>query len=338
MATMRRVETTAPGVTDVREVAIPDLGERDVLVRIRACGICGSDTAYIAMGGLGGVPMPLGHEAAGVIVATGAAVNGLEVGDHVVVNPMAAPSGVIGNGGTLGALAEYLLIENAELGTSVAIIPKSVPFEVAALNEPMAVARHMVNRAQPQPHHRAAVFGAGPIGLGATIWLKLSGVRHVVVIDVLGERLDRALAVGADAVVNPLEADTTAVLQQLHGTESNRIGQNRAGTDLYLDAAGVGSVIQTTIDNAKSGAVLVTAAMHKHPVSVDVGAMLAAELTWTTSMGYPTEIFEVTDELVEHAELFKKLISHVVTFDDVDSALKLATTPGAAEKVIVTFP
>ena len=90
--------------------------------------------------------MPLGHEPAGEVVEIGSAVTGIAVGDHVVVNPMAAPSGIIGNGGASGALAEYLLIEDAVRGRSLEVVPDHIPFEVAALNEPMAVARHGVNR------------------------------------------------------------------------------------------------------------------------------------------------------------------------------------------------
>jgi threonine dehydrogenase-like Zn-dependent dehydrogenase len=121
---------------------------------------------------------------------------------------MAAPSGIIGNGGATGALAEFLLIENAVRGTSLEVVPDHIPFEVAALNEPMAVARHGVNRCQPKPSDKVLVFGAGPIGLGATIALKSVGVDHVVVADLIPARLDKALKVGADAVIN--SADRTS--------------------------------------------------------------------------------------------------------------------------------
>ncbi|KOU67022.1 theronine dehydrogenase, partial [Streptomyces sp. MMG1533] len=104
---------------------------------------------------------------------------------------------------------EYLLIENAEVGKSVAVFPDHVPFAVAALNEPMAVARHCVNRSEAKPTDKVVVFGAGPIGLGATIWLKLRGVEHVVVADVIPERLETALAVGADAVINSATENVT---------------------------------------------------------------------------------------------------------------------------------
>src|SRR6201988_4210771 len=175
---------TAPGETRVLDVPEPTVGPADVLVKIRACGICGSDAFYIAIGGVSPRQgqTPLGHEPAGEGVEVGSDVTGIAVGDHVVINPMAAPSGIIGNGGATGALADYLLIENAVRGRSLEVVPDHIPFEVAALNEPMAVARHGVNRppalraggapSQPQPSDNVVVFGAGPIGLGATIAFK----------------------------------------------------------------------------------------------------------------------------------------------------------------------
>ncbi|HEX7444365.1 MAG TPA: alcohol dehydrogenase catalytic domain-containing protein, partial [Acidimicrobiales bacterium] len=218
MMAMKATLVNGPGSVEVVDVRRPSVGASDVLVRVRACGICGSDTFYIARGG---IPpregaTPLGHEIAGEVVEAGPDVEGIAIGDHVVVNPMAAPSGIIGNGGATGGLADYLHIENARLGVSLAIVPEEVPFEVAALNEPMAVARHAVNRLNPQSGDKAVVFGAGPIGLGATIDLKRRGA-HVVVVDILPARLKTALTVGADAVINSAEEDVAARLLELHG-------------------------------------------------------------------------------------------------------------------------
>ena len=88
---------TAPGETQVVDVPKPTVGPADVLVKIRACGICGSDSFYISLGGIPGHDrgMPLGHEPAGEVVEVGGDVTGIAVGDHVVVNPMAAPSGIL---------------------------------------------------------------------------------------------------------------------------------------------------------------------------------------------------------------------------------------------------
>jgi threonine dehydrogenase-like Zn-dependent dehydrogenase len=212
-----------------------------------------------------------------------------------------------------------------------------VPFDVASLNEPMAVARHAVNRSEAEPTDKVVVFGAGPIGLGAAIWLKLRGVEHVVVADVLPGRLEKALAVGADAVIDSSREDVTARLTELHGQSTNALGQPRPATDIYIDAAGVPVVFNTTVASAKWGAKLVMVAVQKKSDAIDLGGMLRSELTLIASQGYPTEIFEVTPELVEHQERFAKLISHRVPFAEVDRAFELALTPGAAEKVVVTL-
>ncbi|MFI7015597.1 zinc-binding dehydrogenase [Streptomyces sp. NPDC050164] len=107
-------------------------------------------------------------------------------------------------------MSEYLLIEDA------------------ALNEPMAAARHCVTRAEVKPTDKVVVFGAGPIGLGATIRLKLRGVDHVVVDDVIPERLETALAVGADAVINSAAEHVTARLTELHGRRRARTSASAA--------------------------------------------------------------------------------------------------------------
>jgi 2-desacetyl-2-hydroxyethyl bacteriochlorophyllide A dehydrogenase len=340
---MKSVQTGAKNTIDVVETERPVPGPKDVLVRIRACGICGTDTFFVQSGGTpynadgSMVSLLLGHEPAGEIAELGAEVTGLKVGDRVVVNPQGVPSGIIGCGGAHGGMSEYLLLEDAEIGRTLAVFPDTVPFDVAALNEPMAVARHCVNRSEAGPADKVVVFGAGPIGLGVTIWLKLRGVEHVVVADVIPERLQTALAVGADAVIDSATEDVTARLTELHGEAANALGQPRAGTDIYIDAAGVAAVFNATVDAAKWGAKLVMVAVQKPSEAIDLGGMLRSELTLIASQGYPTEIFEVTAELAEHQERFAKLISHRVPFAEVARAFELALTPGAAEKVVVTY-
>ena len=245
---------TGPGKAEVVDADRPQAGPNDAVVQMRACGICGSDAFYIT---IGGIPprqghTPLGHEPAGEVVEVGANVSGIAVGDHVVINPMAAPGGIIGNGGAAGALADYLLIENAVRGTSLEVIPKHIPWEVAALNEPMAVARHGANQCKPKSSDKVAIFGAGPIGLGATLAFKSLGVSHVVVIDLIASRLDKALRIGADAVINSAEEDVVKRLVELHG-EGESIFPGKAGTDIYFDAAGVPAVVNTALAAAQEG-------------------------------------------------------------------------------------
>ncbi len=337
---MSTIQVTGPGAFGRVEVAVPTVGPDDILIRMRACGICGSDGFYVQ---IGGIPprqgaTPLGHEGAGEIVAVGTNVTEIPIGAHVVINPIASPQTMIGSGGATGALSEYLLIENARLGSDVAIVPNHIPFDVAALNEPMAVAYHAVNRVDPQPGDRVVIFGAGPIGLGAALGFKRRGVESVVIVDIISTRLDKALAIGADAVINSAEEDVVARLVELHGNAARRPGESRPGTDIYLDAAGVPSVVQTVLEAAKHGATLGIVAVHKKPVEFDLGGILSRELTIVMSMGYPTEIFEVTQDIIDNWERYALIISDRFPFSQAEQALTTAATPGAADKVMVTFP
>ena len=335
---MKVAMVTGPGETQVVDAPKPTVGATDVLVKMRACGICGSDAMYISLGGLPPRQgeMPLGHEPAGEVVEVGRDVTRISVGDHVVINPMAAPGGIIGNGGPTGGLADYLLIEQAVRGTSLEVVPDHIPFEVAALNEPMAVARHGVNQVAPKPTDKVVVFGAGPIGLGATIGFKSVGVQHVVVVDLIPSRLEKALNVGADAIINSADEDVARRLIDIHGTGESMF-PGKAGTDTYFDAAGAPAVINTALTAAKTGAKVVVVAVHKEPVPVDFLNVMSNEVSIVGSMGYPTEIFEVTKDIVANWEKYAVIVSHTLPFDDVEEALRMASTPGAADKVVVTF-
>jgi threonine dehydrogenase-like Zn-dependent dehydrogenase len=111
----------------------------------------------------------------------------------------------------------------------------------------------------------------------------------------------------------------------------------KVGTDIYFDAAGAPVVIETALAAAKSGARLGVVAVHKQPVSVDFLNLMSNEITIVGSMGYPNEIFEVTKDLIADWEKYAVIVSHTIPFDDVVEALKTASTPGAADKVVVTF-
>jgi (R,R)-butanediol dehydrogenase/meso-butanediol dehydrogenase/diacetyl reductase len=337
---MKTLMVTAPGTAAFVDTERPAAGPADVVVKIRACGICGSDSMYTHVGG---IPprqgaTPLGHEPAGEVIEVGNEVSGVQVGDHVVINPMANADGIIGSGGAQGALAAEVVLFDAREGVHFRVIPHALPWEVAALNEPMAVAYHGVNRSGAAEGSKVVVFGAGPVGLGAAIGFRSKGVAHVTVVDVVPGRLEKALKVGADAVINSAEEDVIARLKELHGEVPGFMGRpSRPATDVYFDAAGVPAVIETALAGAKSRAVLTVVAVHKKPVEIDFQAILTSEIDIRMSMGYPTEIFEVTDSIIEHAEKYRHIISDILPFERAAEALVLASTPGAADKVVVVF-
>lgn len=337
---MKSVYVTGPDTNEWIEIDPPQVGPHDVLLKMKACGICGSDAMYSHVGG---IPprqgrTPLGHEPAAEVVEVGAQATGVEPGDHVVVDTMSFSDGLLGSGGAQGGLSEYVVVKDFVSGRQLRVIPDDIPWEVAALNEPMAVAHHAVNVSGAKEGDKAVVFGAGPIGLGAAISLKSKGVAHLVMVDIQPARLDVAREIGADAVVNPAHEDVVARLIELHGeaTDGLRHG-GHAGTDVYIDAAGVPSVVQTALTAAKHRAVLTIPAVHKKPVEIDFGKVLATEIEIRTAMGYPTEIFEVTDAIIANADLYARIISHTLPFEQALDALELARTPGSADKVVVTF-
>lgn len=325
------------GVDDVRldPVEAPQAGPTDVIVRIKACGVCGSDLTYIKHGGInrpeGGVT-PLGHEAAGEVIAIGDSVEGVEVGQRVVINPMRTPA-LIGSGGPEGAFTEELLVRDARIGDSLLPIPGDLPFDVAAMTEPLAVALHGINRLHAKAGEKVVVFGCGPIGLGMVLWLVDRGVNDVVALDLADERLERALALGARAVINPAREDVRARLLELHGA-GRTLNRDAVGTDAYIDAAGAHSILSDVIGMAKMHARFVVTAAYSKPVTVDLGRLLTSEMTITSAVGYPDEMPQVLSALPRLAGKVQSMISHRFSLDEAIEALDVAGTPRSAKVMI----
>jgi 2-desacetyl-2-hydroxyethyl bacteriochlorophyllide A dehydrogenase len=327
------------GVNDVRldPIEPPRPGSADVVVKVKACGVCGSDLSYIKIGGIhrapGGVT-PIGHEAAGEVIAVGKAVKDVSVGQRVIINPMNTPS-YIGSGGPEGAFTEELLVRDARVGDSLLPIPENLPYEIAALTEPLSVAMHGVNRAHSKQGDKVVVFGCGPIGLGMVLWLVDRGVKDVVALDLAPERLARAIALGARAVINPAKEDVRARLRELHGA-ARVFSREAVGTDAFIDAAGAPNILSDVVNMAKLHSRLVVTAAYMKPVALDLGAMLTTEMTITTAVGYPTEMPDVIAALPRLREKVRSLISHRFSFDKVLDAIGVAGTPASA-KVMVEF-
>lgn len=323
-------------VNDVRldEREAPVAGDRDVVVQVKACGVCGSDLSYIKYGGIrrapGGVT-PIGHEAAGEVIAVGKDVEGVTLGQRVAINPMNTPSN-IGSGGPEGAFTEQMLVTDARLGDNLLPIPDDIPYEIAALTEPLSVALHGVNRGQVKAGDKVAVFGCGPIGLGMVIWLVDRGA-HVVALDLAPERLERAKALGANAVINPNTENVREKLIEYHGT-GRVLNRDAVGTDVYIDAAGAPNLLSDVVSMAKFQSRLVITAAHMKPVEINLGMMLTTEMTITTAVGYPDEMPVVVAALPRLKDKLAQLISHRLPLGQVLDGLKIAATPQSAKVMI----
>lgn len=325
------------GTGDVRLDAYerPAAGPKDVVVKMKTCGICGSDLSYIKIGGIPpGNITALGHEGAGEVMEVGAEVKDIHVGQAVIINPMMSPSN-IGSGGPEGAFTQELLVREARLGDSILPIPAGIPYDIAAMCEPLAVAMHGVNRMQVKAGDKVVVFGCGPIGLGMVLWLIDRGVTDLIALDLAPERRERALALGARAALDPTQIDLRAELAKLHG-EVRSYGRVGVGTDAYIDAAGAPNILGDVIPIAKFHSRFVVTAAYMRPIEVPLGRMLTSEMTITTAMGYPTEMPDVIAAMPRLKDKIASMISHRLPFERVMEGLSIAATPQSA-KVMIEF-
>src|SRR5919204_4952129 len=201
----------------IEDVPDPEPGPRDIVLDVKACGICGSDLHTYAEGLLASPGQVMGHEFAGEVVAVGAAVAGIAVGDRVTALPI-QPCGACercreGNRhlcevwttrsigyGLPGGFAERLRIPDAVLDDNVHRLPDALGFEDGALVEPLAVGVHAVGRATIRPGDMALVLGLGTIGLQVAQVLRARGVERVIGADLSPLRRAVASELGVTAV------------------------------------------------------------------------------------------------------------------------------------------
>ncbi len=232
---MKVADFVDPGKIALRPDATrPAPAAGEVLVRVEACGICGSDlhmyrnNTYrdkLVRGTPEGYQVP-GHEFAGTIVEVGPTVDGWRIGESVV--------GVTGFG---GGMAEYVTVPVNPY--QLVRIPTGVTFTEAATTEPMADALQMARKAAIQPGENVVVFGVGIIGLGVIQAIRARDIvtGQLIAIDVSDARLAKAREVGATALVNPRDGDVFDSVARLCGTEDGYQGRS-ARIGVVFDCAG----------------------------------------------------------------------------------------------------
>jgi threonine dehydrogenase-like Zn-dependent dehydrogenase len=331
---MKQVTVHGPGDVRIDEAAEPAPGPRDVVVRVAACGICGSDLRYVRLGGLAGPsgrPMPLGHEVSGVIDAVGEEVRDLARGARVVLNPTAGGN-MIGNGGTEGGFTARLLVRDAAAGGKLFPVPARLPVHVAALAEPLGVGMNAVNRVAAGPGEKVAVFGAGPIGLAAVAALRDRRVEDVVAVDLSPRRLEIARALGARATIDASREDPWKRLRRLHG-ESAVLGAPMAATDAYVEASGAAPVIPQILQHAKGEARVAIVALHDEERLVSFLLVMMKQLTIRGAMEYPEDYTDSLGLLTRWD--LSPMISHRFPLERFHEAFAIARDPQAAGKVLI---
>ncbi|MGY8771027.1 MAG: galactitol-1-phosphate 5-dehydrogenase [Pirellulales bacterium] len=246
---------------DVTEFDKPEVGPNDLLIQVKACGICGSDIhGYDGSTGRRIPPLVMGHEAAGVISEIGENVSEFSIGDHVTFDSTVSCGecffcrkgninlcdnrmvlGVsCGEYRRHGAFAEYVSVPKHICYQ----LPESLPFEHAAMIEAVSVAVHGANRAPVTLGDTAVVVGSGMIGLLVIQAIRLAGCSTVIAVDLDSNRLEKAKELGADHVLKADEVDVAAEVQKLTGGR---------GADIAIEVVGATPTIKTAIDSTRKG-------------------------------------------------------------------------------------
>eukprot|EP01135_Chromosphaera_perkinsii_P007353 Nk52_evm1s805 gene=Nk52_evmTU1s805 len=307
-----------PNDMRVEKVPQPLISDNDVLIKMKAVGICGSDIHYWTYGEIEGVaklkkPMIMGHESSGVVVKVGDKVNNIRVGDRVAIEPgipcRLCMSCKIGKYNLCDSMAfcatppidGSLCSFYAHPADFVYKLPDHVSFDEGAMLEPLAVGVHACNRAKVTLGTRVLICGAGPIGLVSVLVAKAAGASTIIVTDLDKSRLDVAKSIGADHVVQVdtrdgevmaakiIDTCTSVQHAYVHHEVIGRSAVDRAqhdGTctpdnfsiDCTIECSGAESSIHTAIHATGKGGTIVLVGMGKNIVSLPIVTAAAREI------------------------------------------------------------
>jgi len=259
-ATMKAAVMNAPLEIELVERPLPDLREDEVLVKVMAVGVCGSDIHYYEHGRIGRYvvekPLILGHECAGIVKAVGSRVTKFKPGDRVAVEPgvtcgkcPACKEGrynlcpdvqFLATPPVDGAFVQYI----AHREDFLFPIPDHLSYEEAALNEPFSVGIHAAKRAKLGPGQSVAIMGMGPVGLMAVVAAKAFGAEKIVVADLEPIRLEAALRLGATHAVNIRSDDPVQAVREATGG---------LGADVAFETAGNPKALQSALYSVRRG-------------------------------------------------------------------------------------
>ncbi len=230
------------------EIEAPRINDNEVLVQVKAAGICGSDIPRVLGDGAHFYPIVLGHEFSGVVVEKGKNVNRVEIGERVAGVPLVPCMKCEDcQKGNYSQCKLYSFIGSREQGAFAELIKLNeinvvkfqdhVSFEKGAFFEPSTVALHGLNCADYRGGEDVAILGGGTIGLFTAQWAKIFGARRVFVFDIDNDRLQLAKKLGADIAINTLDADFREAVDEYTGKRGFGFVYETAGADSTMKLA-----------------------------------------------------------------------------------------------------
>lgn len=308
---------------------VPTPNKDEVLIKLEYVGICGSDLHYYEHGAIGDYvvepPFVLGHEPGGVVVEVGEDVTDLKVGDKVALEP----------GKTCGECefckkGEYNLCPDVEFFATPPIdgvfqeyvahdadlafkLPDNVSTLEGALMEPLAVGFHAAVQGEAQIGQTAVVMGAGCIGLVTMMALKAMGLSEVYVVDILEKRLDKALELGADGVINGKKEDAVKKVKELTGGK---------GCDLAIETAGTEITTRQCIKMTKKGSnIVLVGYSNSGEMTLPMSLALDKELTFKTVFRY-RHIYPIAIDAVASGKVdLEGIVTDIFDLDNVQKAM-----------------
>jgi alcohol dehydrogenase len=348
--TMKAVVYHGPGKKAWEDVPTPIiLDDTDVIVRVDAVTICGSDLHILK----GDVPAVtdgriLGHEAVGTVASVGSGVKRVKVGDRVLVSCITACATCrfcregrygqcLGGGGWIlghkidGTQAEFVRVPFAD--TSTYAIPAGVTDEQMLMLADILPTGYEVGvlNGKVQPGDVVAVVGAGPIGLAAIMGARLFSPSHIVAIDLADSRLDAAKQFGADTVINNSHENAEEIVTALTGG---------LGADVSIEAVGTPATFELATRLARPGGRIANIGVHGKPVTLHLEELWIRDITITTGLvdtsTTPTLLKLLTSERVD----VDRFVTHHFTMDQFDEAYDVfaRSAETGALKVVLTNP
>lgn len=307
----------------------------EVVIRVEACGICGSDLHLADTYPLPGVT--LGHEFCGEVVAVGGDVVEVAEGDRVAALPLAtcgrcgpcltgrprkcdraAMIGIERPGG----YAELAVIP----GRSAFRLPSSFDARHGALVEPLAVGLHTVDRAGLSPGDDVLVIGGGPVGLAVAVWLRQLGAGEVVVSDPVEARRNLATSLGATATIDPTAGDVGGAFTELTGSPA----------DVVIECVGIPGMIQHATDVVATDGRVVIAGVCMQPDTLMPLVGMQKEIDLRFAFYYRTNDYLVTIDMIDNGRLDPlPLVTEQIALDEVPERFEALKSPDSGGKVLI---
>ena len=316
---------TSPGVIEFRDIPVPEVKDREVLVKIKRIGICGSDIhVYHGKHPFTSYPVTQGHEVSGEIVALGEGIEDLKIGDKVTIEPqvvcgecypcrhgkynLCEDLKVMGFQ-TTGTASEYFAVDRRK----VTKLPDTMTFNQGAMIEPLAVTVHAAHHFSSLEKAKVVVIGAGPIGILLMQTCKAMGAE-VMITDISDGRLEKAKECGADYAYNTLQTDFGAAMVECFGKDK---------ADVIYDCAGNNISMGQAIKYARKGSKIVLVAVFASMANVDLAVLNDHELDLDTTMMYTHKDYVEAIKLVDEGKVrLEPLMSRHFAFKEYLDAYK----------------